>query len=265
MKNALVQVFVYFGTLQILSPILVVIPCIIYMMVTTGTLEAKALMEMVLIPGQLVAIVLMMLYLWKAGHISKEKMTWSPISLSYQVLNAIFFFSGIWLVSILMSHARWIPDLLEQSFDCILSSWAGIFAVAVAGPILEELLFRGTVEKMLLKQYNPQKAILLSALIFGVFHLNPAQIVPAFLIGLMLGWVYYKTASLIPCILIHIINNSLSVYLSLRYPDAENLSQVMGGNEPSYWLLTALMVVLFVGAYLLMRRTTIAYPWKKES
>lgn len=262
MKTALVQVFVYFGILQILAPILVTVPCIIYMLSTTGTLDPTALMQMLLIPAQLVGIVLMTVYLWKAGFISKEKVTWSPLSFSCMGLSIVFFLSGIWLVSILMSHMEWIPNIMEQSFDVIISSWAGILAVAVAGPILEELLFRGAVEKLLLQQYAPGKAILFSALIFGVFHINPAQIVPAFLMGLMLGWMYYKTASLIPCIVVHILNNSLSVYLMIHYPDVKEVDELVTG--PTYWIISLVAIGLLVGTYYLLKQKRVTYLWKKE-
>ena len=108
--------------------------------------------------------------------------------------------------------------------------------VFMLGPILEELLFRGAVTKVLLKKYNPLTAILISGLIFGIFHMNPAQVVGATLIGFILAWIYYKTHSLIPCILIHIMNNSLSVYLALKFPDVEYSSELKYEKKIEYSL-----------------------------
>ena len=262
MKKALVQVFVYFGILQILSPILVIIPCAAYLFSTTGSLDQNALMQMIMIPAQLVGALLMTVYLWKMGFISKEKRTWSPVSAPVMGLSILFFIAGIWLVSMLASHMEWMPNIMEQSFEQILSSWWGIFAVAVAGPILEELLFRGAVEKLLLQQYTPTKAILFSALIFGVFHLNPAQIIPAFLMGLMFGWMYYKTGSLIPCIVTHIFNNSLSTYLMIHFPDTQEVDDLVTG--PMYWVIALAAVGLLIGTYYLLKQMPISYTWKKE-
>lgn len=263
MKTALVQVFVYFGILQILAPILVTVPCVIYMFSTTGTVDPTALMQMILVPAQLIAIVLMTVYLWKAGFLSKERVTWSPLSFSCMALCIVFFLSGIWIVSMLMSHMEWIPNLMEQSFDFLVSNWWGILAIAVAGPVLEELLFRGAVEKLLLQQYAPAKAIFFSALIFGVFHINPAQIVPAFLMGLMLGWVYYRTASLIPCIVVHILNNSLSVYLMINHPETQEVDDLVTGS--TYWIVGLVAVGLLVGTYYLLKQRPVTYLWKKET
>lgn len=124
-------------------------------------------------------------------------------------------------------------------------------------------MFRGAVLKALLKQYSPTKAILISSLLFAVFHLNPAQMLPAFLLGALLAWTYYKTASLIPCILMHIVNNSLSVYLMARYPEAESLGDIAGTS--TYFIIVSAAAVILAGALLRMRRTSVAYPWKQET
>ena len=115
---------------------------------------------------------------------------------------------------------------------------------------MEELLFRGAVTKVLLKKYNPLTAILISGLIFGIFHMNPAQVVGATLIGFILAWIYYKTHSLIPCILIHIMNNSLSVYLALKFPDVEYSSELIG--EKAYLTGLVITFLLFILSWRMM-------------
>ena len=245
MKTAIQLVLIYFGFLQILAPMLMVVPCIIYLLATTGAVDKDSLMQMIIIPAQMTGILLMVIYLWKAGYISKEKTTCS------------------WLVSTLISHMEWLPNIMEQTFDILQSGWGGILAIAVAGPVLEELLFRGAITKALLKQYDPAKAILISAFIFGIFHINPIQVVAAFLIGLLLAWVYYKTASLLPCILMHILNNSISVYLNIKYPGMDDMDALVGGTASL--IITCVAAVLLVGCYWLMKRTTISYPWKKDT
>ena len=91
------------------------------------------------------------------------------------------------------------------------TSAATIIAAVIVAPIGEEIIYRGMITKLLLEEYRPTKAILISALIFGVIHLNPAQIPGAFLLGLLFGWLYYKTRSVIPGIILHFINNAASV------------------------------------------------------
>ncbi|MCK9414323.1 MAG: CPBP family intramembrane metalloprotease [Prolixibacteraceae bacterium] len=80
----------------------------------------------------------------------------------------------------------------------------------IVAPVFEEILMRGIVLEAFLRKYGPVMAIFLSALFFGLFHMNGPQFVNAFLIGLFLGFVYYSTRSLILCIAIHATNNSIA-------------------------------------------------------
>ncbi|NDV57692.1 CPBP family intramembrane glutamic endopeptidase [Bacteroides sp. 519] len=211
----------------------------------------------------LLGILFTTFYLFKCRYISKEKVTWSPISVIYLILTAVICLASITLLDFVLSYMQWLPNILEETFSTLQAGWLGILCIAILGPILEELLFRGAITKVLLQKYNPTKAIILSALIFGIIHINPIQVVSAFLMGLLLGWIYYKTASLIPCILIHIINNSLSVYLSLKYPDVETTKELFAGSE--YYFIVAGALIIFAVAFLIMNKTTIKYPWKENN
>ena len=143
-----------------------------------------------------------------------------------------------------MSELTFLPDLLDQTFDLLQSGWLGILCISVLGPILEELLFRGAITKELLRRYSPAKAILFSGLIFGIFHLNPAQIISACLIGFLLAWLYYKTRSLMACILIHIMNNGLSVYLSLKHPEIEDMTHLLRNPYAVVWVVVFMVLLL---------------------
>ena len=81
--------------------------------------------------------------------------------------------------------------------------------IAIFAPFFEEVLFRGIILRGFLANYKPTKAIFLSALFFGLIHMNGPQFVNAFLIGLFLGIVYYRTRSLLLCIAVHAMNNSI--------------------------------------------------------
>lgn len=256
MKTAIKLVLIDLLIAQIVAPILIMIPCTIYLLVTTENLDKAVLTQTIMIPAQLAGQVMMGIYLWKAGYISTKKTTWSPVSAPYLVCSGLAILTGGFTVSALMGLLDWIPDIMEQSFDILQSGWGGILAIAIIGPVLEELLFRGAITKALLQQYSPTKAILISALLFGVFHINPAQILPAFLIGILFAWTYYKTGSLIPCILMHVLNNSLAVYLSIQYPEAKNMDDLISGTP--YLIVLSGAVLLLIGSVLTMRYLTSA-------
>ncbi|WP_455962063.1 CPBP family intramembrane glutamic endopeptidase [Bacteroides bouchesdurhonensis] len=263
MRTAIKLILLYLVIAQIVAPILVMIPCVIYQIITTGSLNNEALMNLIIIPAQLTGQLMMLIYLWKAGYISKQKTTWSLVSGSYLLLSVLAILSCTFVVSAITDLMKWIPNIMEFPFEILQSNWIGILVISLIGPIFEELLFRGAITKVLLQQYNPTKAILFSAFLFGVIHINPAQILPAFLIGILLTWIYYKTASLIPCILIHVLNNSLSLYLSAKFPEAKYIDEIITGTP---YLVTCLVSLLILaGVILLMNRTTVRYPWNETN
>ena len=190
----------------------------------------------------LVADVLMAVILIQQGYLSDQKL-WHPTTVFCMGWTLIAGISAIFISDAVASCTEFLPNWLESTFDQIENSWLGILAVAIVGPILEEMLFRGAVTSVLLKAYSPTKAIIYSALIFGIFHINPAQVLNAFLLGLLLGWLFYKTRSLIPGILVHILNNGLSVLFSQTYPQADSMADLMGWVPYSICLVLAVLLL----------------------
>jgi len=144
------------------------------------------------------------------------------------------FFKTIFNIELNLTET--ITRLLEQVFK---ADFATCLMVVIAAPICEEWLCRGVITKGLLRHGSPLRAILWSAFIFAVIHMNPWQAVPAFILGMLLGYVYWKTRSLIPCIFIHFVNNGLSFLLMSIFPETDiNAStQDLIGNL--YWIIYA--------------------------
>lgn len=107
-----------------------------------------------------------------------------------------------------------LPDAMKQTFELAMYHPLGVLSIVILSPVIEELFFRGAIQGYLLRTWGkPTLAIVISSLIFGAIHGNPVQIPFAFITGLALGWVYYRTGSLIPGILMHFVNNGTSVLL----------------------------------------------------
>ncbi len=259
MKTAIKLILIYIG-MQIAAMMIVAIPLVIYRIATGEGLEG--LNNMMMAPGMFLSMGMMILYLWKAGYISTEKVNWSVVSPAYLLLTVVIALPFIWVNDAVVTPLH-LPDLMENAFNSLSTEWLGVLCIAIVGPVLEELIFRGAITRSLLKHYSPTTAIILSGVIFGVFHINPAQVVSAMLFGFLIAWVYYRTASLIPCILIHIINNSLSMYLMNKYPEVDTVNELVGGNQ-TYYLLTGIAVVILATGVYLMSRTNVKYPWKKS-
>ncbi len=126
-----------------------------------------------------------------------------------------------------------------------------LLCTAVFAPFFEEWLFRGIVLRGLLGKIKPFWAILISSLVFGLFHLNLWQAIPATLMGLLLGYVYWRTGSLKLTMLMHCANNTLSVLLMhLHGTDANDTMYDLIPNKFLYGGLIAAAAVLLVGAVL---------------
>jgi hypothetical protein len=81
--------------------------------------------------------------------------------------------------------------------------------VIVVAPLTEECLFRGLILRGFLLKYTVRKAIVVSALLFALFHVMPWQIPGAFAFGAIFAWVYIRTGSILPCILGHAFVNAI--------------------------------------------------------
>ena len=90
--------------------------------------------------------------------------------------------------------------------------------IAIIPPIVEELLFRGMILQSL-RKYGDGFAIVVSAMLFGLYHGNFVQMVFAFIAGLVMALVVVRTGSLWNSIIIHFINNSISfgIEMTQRY------------------------------------------------
>ncbi|WP_324671010.1 CPBP family intramembrane glutamic endopeptidase [Hymenobacter sp. GOD-10R] len=132
--------------------------------------------------------------------------------------------------------------------------------VCISAPILEELFFRGLLLSGLLKNYSPRKAIIQSSLLFGIIHLYPMQAVSAMVMGLFLGWLYYRTQSLSACIVAHALNNTVAWVLMQQTANQGSESRKeMLQQLPAPLQLTLLMLaatVLFVVAYRRIQQAT---------
>jgi len=86
-----------------------------------------------------------------------------------------------------------------------------VLVIAVIPAICEEIFFRGYIQKNYEESLNPFRGIALSGLVFGFFHLSPANLVPLTVMGWYLGYVYYKTRNLLVPVLVHFCNNFLAL------------------------------------------------------
>lgn len=136
--------------------------------------------------------------------------------------------------------------------DMMRNRW-GYLAIGILAPLAEEAVFRGAVLRVLLRLFDKKWhwiAIVISAILFGLVHGNVQQFVHATLIGLILGWMYYRTDSILPGVLFHWVNNSAAYVISNLIPNAEQarLVDIFGGEQRSVWLALLFSLCLMLPA-----------------
>lgn len=133
------------------------------------------------------------------------------------VCSALFTLGQLLPSNWLLEHTN-LPNKLKDTLEVLMKYPMGAIALSLVIPVAEELMFRGIVFKNVLNiTQKPWWAIAISALTFAIVHLNPVQIAFALPMGIVLGWVYWRTGSLWPCIVIHITNNLSATVFTLCF------------------------------------------------
>lgn len=155
--------------------------------------------------------------------------------------------------SLLPEMPEWFRQIMEQMMNGE-HLWATVISVSVFAPFFEEWLCRGIVLRGLLKHMSPAGAIALSALFFAVLHMNPWQALPAFCLGVLFGYVYYKTGSLKLTMLMHCVNNTMAViFINLPgFAEAESFADVM---SPWAYICTGVACALVLASAVIIIRS----------
>lgn len=152
-----------------------------------------------------------------------------------------------------------MPAWLEEALNSMVQGdiWVDFICVSIFAPLFEEWLCRGEVLRGLLNfehkntegetvhGIKPVWAIVISAAFFAIIHANPWQAVPAFALGCLFGYVYYRTGSLWLTMLMHFTNNTFALVMSNidKFKDIENWTEVM---KPSLYIAVMLFCVAFL-------------------
>lgn len=122
--------------------------------------------------------------------------------------------------------------------------WACVTAVVLA-PVFEEILCRGLVLETVRRRWGDAVAVLVSALFFGLVHVEPSTALAGFVVGGIFGTIYIRTHSLFSTIILHSINNAFAFALICFGLDDVPLGDILGGGSV-YHAVYGISVLIFL-------------------
>lgn len=163
------------------------------------------------------------------------------------VVSSLLLGLGTWATG--MWVGRGLMDLGMQSMgqglgvnlDSPLGFGVTLLVVAVGPGICEEVLFRGAIQGVL-ERRGKWFAVIVTAILFGLFHMSLEIAIPAAILGLFYGWVVVRTGSLVPGMLAHAANNAAAI--SFLY--------FLDGEDPA-WLLPCFFAIGAVAFVAILR------------
>lgn len=240
MKNALIYTIV-FAAIQVVVSMLVQGVWMLVMGKETAMSATGMIITMAVF-----SVLTMVVFLWaKWSVVSRHWVRTRPwFVLFWCVLAALgALIPSVWI----QEHMPELPNIVEGEFDMIMKDRWGYLVVGLLAPLAEEMVFRGAILRSLLRwKENPWIGIVISAVLFAVIHMNPAQMPHAFLIGLLLGWMYYRTDSIVPGVVYHWVNNTVAYVMYNLYPNPDLTLVELFGTEQKVLMALGCSLLIFL-------------------
>lgn len=168
---------------------------------------------------------------------------------------------GSWL-NFFPSPSEWYPEwytdfmynLVVATNDLVVyPMWVITVSFVIVGPLTEELLMRGLILRGFLSRYSVRKAVLASALLSGLMHLNSWNFIGPTVLGILLAWWFIQTRSMLPCFLGHALYGAHALYGVLFFAD------MVPGRlgiwfQPLWWNFLVGIILTPLGIWLLIRQ-----------
>ncbi len=200
--------------------------------------------------------------LFYAAYRSLRKTQPPPLSFSeFGFVNVFLSFVAIMVLwYLIVTVLSFFPtdiggyDEVVQSLESG-STWQRFLIIGLLAPLVEELCFRGLTLNRFLRVMPPVGAIFIQAALFGLIHLNAVQGSYAFLLGLFLGWLTYRSRAVWPSVLCHVFFNAGNIALSLYAETlpAEVTQTTESGGDRLVMLIIPCCILILIPLFRLNR------------
>ncbi len=232
------------------------------LLITVGSIvQAIEIYSGLLITEYLIILLPVLLYLKVKGYSIRETLRLNSISIKqiiYVILIVIFsypiavFFNYLGIV-FLSKYGQLLPSSVpipESSRELLL----GILTISITPGICEEVMFRG----MLMKSYESmgrKKAIIYTAILFGIFHFNLQNLLGPIFLGIMFGILVYRTDSILSSMIAHMINNLIALIIGTFSKHFEEMAlgsqSAIYDNSMVYGAIMLGVIALVLGSIVL--------------
>lgn len=184
-------------------------------------------------------------------HASKTSVAATIGTLTLPILSVVPGLTlAVWTLQTILVELFPVSRWQQAMFDQMMSNgFASVVTVCFIAPVLEEMLFRGVILRSFLLQYTRWKAILGSAFLFGLAHLNVYQFLVGAVLGTVSGWLYERTRSLWPSILLH---GAYNATVSAIYYSSSSDEMMLGWRPSTIFWATA-CILAFGGTVVIQR------------
>ncbi len=114
-------------------------------------------------------------------------------------------------------------DMVTELFNMLESPVWLILTGVIFAPLVEEIFFRGFLFQGFRQRYGWEKAALLSAALFSLSHLDPASLIPTFVLGFIFAYLYHRSNSIWPGVIMHFLTNAFSFCLLFGLAELQKL------------------------------------------
>lgn len=145
---------------------------------------------------------------WNNNINYKIDKKYNKLRITLDIIIAIILIRFCWILwEYFLNFINYNQSNLDDGLDFI-----SIIYVALIAPLCEEVIMRGYVLSTL-RKYGVYLSVIVSSVIFGMFHGTVSQIIPCIFIGIILSTLTLKYKSILPSIITHIITNSITILL----------------------------------------------------
>ncbi len=151
------------------------------------------------------------------------------------------------------------PDFLLRINEQIFTSYTPgefvwlIFVVCITPAICEETLFRGYFQRTLERRLG-MKSVFIAGILFGLYHMEPVNLISLSLLGILIGFFFYRSKSMLPGMAAHFTNNLLAILSLYKMPNGHPVVGFLSNATP--FVLFIAGIVLSAAAVVVYQRAT---------